>query len=105
MIRVRDSAVGSGRMLAKARKWNRLNGVTGGVVASLKRTPKKERLASPGEVVEPSWGTDSKAEILAQAARLEGRIDQSTQLIESSNRLLDHSRKLIRQGTLRERRA
>ena len=42
--------------------------------------------------------TDPKAEILAQAARLEELIEQSTQIIEKTNALLNQSRRLIRQA-------
>jgi hypothetical protein len=41
-------------------------------------------------------GTDPKAEILAQAARLEELIERSTNIIERSNALLDQSHRLIR---------
>jgi hypothetical protein len=42
--------------------------------------------------------TDSKAEILAEIARLEELIDKSTQIIEKTNALLNQSRRLIRQA-------
>jgi hypothetical protein len=51
--------------------------------------------------------TDLKAEILAQAARLEELIDKSTELIENTNALLNQSRRLIRRAqrhTVDERR-
>jgi hypothetical protein len=41
-------------------------------------------------------GTDPKAEILAQAARLEELIERSTNIIERLNALLDQSHRLIR---------
>jgi hypothetical protein len=42
--------------------------------------------------------TDSKAQILGQAARLEELIEQSTQIMEKTNALLDQSRRLVRQA-------
>ena len=45
--------------------------------------------------------TDPKAEILAQAARLEELIEQSTQIIEKTNALLNQSRRVIRQASVR----
>jgi hypothetical protein len=43
-------------------------------------------------------GTDPKAEILAQAARLEELIDRSTNIIEKSNALIAQSHRLIRKA-------
>jgi hypothetical protein len=40
-------------------------------------------------------GTDLKAEILAQAARLEELIDRSANIIEKSNALIERSHRLI----------
>jgi hypothetical protein len=48
-------------------------------------------------------GTDLKAEILAQIARLEELIDKSTQIIEKTNVLLNQSHRLI-DRTVDERR-
>jgi hypothetical protein len=45
-------------------------------------------------------GTDSKAEILAQAARVDEVIDKSTQIIEKTNALLNQSRRLIRRQSV-----
>jgi hypothetical protein len=46
--------------------------------------------------------TDSKAEILAQAARVDELIDKSTQIIEKTNALLNQSRRLIRKAKRRD---
>jgi hypothetical protein len=42
--------------------------------------------------------TDLKAEILAQAERLDELIDKSTDIIVKTNALLDQSRRLIRRA-------
>jgi hypothetical protein len=46
--------------------------------------------------------TDSKAEIFAQAARVDELIDKSTQIIEKTDALLNQSRRLIRQAQLHD---